>query len=59
MGTSLAADSVASKGGGTGLVGIHGHQTVCTIRITGETGEVIKADSVRDLLPFLFDNSLL
>ena len=29
------------------------------VYFTGETGEVIKADSVRDLLPFLFDNSLL
>ena len=29
------------------------------VYFTGETGEVIKAESVRDLLPFLFDNSLL
>ena len=29
------------------------------VYFTGETGEVIRADSVSDLLPFLFDNSLL
>lgn len=29
------------------------------VYFTGETGEVIRAESVRDLLPFLFDNSLL
>ena len=26
---------------------------------TGETGVILKADSVRDLLPFMFDNTLL
>ena len=29
------------------------------VYFTGETGEVIRSESVRDLLPFLFDNTLL
>ena len=34
-------------------------QQKIAVYFTGETGEVIRASSVRDLLPFLFDNSLL